>query len=53
VARLSVGTQLTLGAMSALKKTVAELLSTGTYESMLEATTTYADANRLMTGSRK
>ncbi len=53
VARLSVGTQLTLGAMSALKKTVAELLSTGTYESMLEATTTHADANRLMTGSRK
>ena len=41
VARLSVGTRLTLNAMSALKKTVAELLSTGTYESMLEATTTY------------
>ena len=36
VARLSVGTRLTLNAMSALKKTVAELLSTGTYESMLE-----------------
>jgi 2-methylisocitrate lyase-like PEP mutase family enzyme len=53
VARLSVGTRLTLGAMSALKNTAAELLSTGTYESMLEATTTYADANRLMTGSRK
>jgi len=52
VARVSVGTRLTLGAMSALKKTVAELLSTGTYESMLEATTTYADANRLMTGRR-
>ena len=41
VARLSVGTRLTLGAMSVLKKTVAELLSTGTYESMLEGTTTY------------
>jgi 2-methylisocitrate lyase-like PEP mutase family enzyme len=52
VARVSVGTRLTLGAMSALKKTVAELLSTGTYESMLEATTTYADANRLMTSRR-
>jgi 2-methylisocitrate lyase-like PEP mutase family enzyme len=48
VARVSVGTRLTLGAMSALKKTVAELLSTGTYESILEATTTYADANSLM-----
>jgi 2-methylisocitrate lyase-like PEP mutase family enzyme len=52
VARLSVGTRLTLAAMSALKKTVAELLSTGTYESMVEATTTYADANRLMTSRR-
>jgi len=49
VGRVSVGGRLTLGAMSALKKTVAELLSTGTYESMLEATTTYADANSLMT----
>ena len=49
VARVSVGGRLTLGAMSALKKTVAELLSSGTYESMLEATTTYADANSLMT----
>jgi 2-methylisocitrate lyase-like PEP mutase family enzyme len=48
VARLSVGTQLTLGAMSGLKKTVGELLSTGTYESMLEGATTFADANRLM-----
>src|ERR1700722_11957130 len=48
VARLSVGTQLTLGAMSALKKTVAELLNTGTYESMLGAKTTYAGANRRM-----
>jgi 2-methylisocitrate lyase-like PEP mutase family enzyme len=52
VARLSVGTQLTLNAMSVLKKTVAELLSTGTYESMVEATTTYPDANRLMTSRR-
>ena len=52
VARVSVGTRLTLNAMSALKKTVAELLNTGTYESMLEATTTYADANRLMTSRR-
>jgi len=52
VARVSVGTRLTLGAMSALKKTVAELLSTGMYESILEATTTYADANRLMNGRR-
>jgi 2-methylisocitrate lyase-like PEP mutase family enzyme len=52
VARVSVGGRLTLGAMSALKKTVAELLSTGTYESMLEAKTTYADANRLMASRR-
>jgi 2-methylisocitrate lyase-like PEP mutase family enzyme len=52
VARVSVGGRLTLGAMSALKKTVAELLSTGTYESMLEATTTYPDANRLMVNRR-
>jgi 2-methylisocitrate lyase-like PEP mutase family enzyme len=52
VARVSVGTRLTLGAMSSLKKAVAELLSTGTYEAMLEATTTYADANRLMTSRR-
>lgn len=52
VARLSVGTRLTLGAMSVLKKTVAELLSTGTYESMLEGTTTFADANRLMASRR-
>ena len=49
VARVSVGGRLTLGAMSVLKKTVGELLSTGTYESMLDATTTYADANSLMT----
>jgi len=52
VARLSVGTGLTLGAMSALKKTVAELLSAGTYGSMLEDATTYADANRLMESRR-
>jgi 2-methylisocitrate lyase-like PEP mutase family enzyme len=48
VARLSLGTRLTLGAMSLLKKTVAELLSAGTYESTPEGATTYADANRLM-----
>jgi 2-methylisocitrate lyase-like PEP mutase family enzyme len=48
VARLSVGTQLTLGAMSSLKKTVAKLLSAGTYDSTLEDATTYTDANRLM-----
>ena len=52
VARLSVGTQLTLNAMSALKKAMAELLSTGTYDSMIEATSTYADANRLMASRR-
>ena len=52
VARLSVGTRLTLNAMSSLKKTVAELLSAGTYQSTLEATTTYADANRLMASRR-
>jgi 2-methylisocitrate lyase-like PEP mutase family enzyme len=52
VARLSVGTQLTLGAMSGLKKTAGELLSTGTYESMLEGATTFADANRLMASRR-
>ena len=48
VARLSLGTRLTLGAMSALKKAVAELLTTGIYDSTLESATTYADANRLM-----
>ena len=48
VARLSVGTWLTLNAMSALRKTTAELLSTGTYESMLAGDITFADANRLM-----
>ncbi len=52
VARLSVGTRLTLNAMSALKKTVAELLSTGTYESMLVGDVTFADANRLMASRR-
>src|SRR5271167_2731420 len=52
VARLSVGTRLTLGAMSALKKTAVELLSTGTYDRTLVAATTYADANRLMAGRR-
>jgi len=34
--------------MSSLKRTVAELLSTGTYESMLTGDVTFADANRLM-----
>jgi 2-methylisocitrate lyase-like PEP mutase family enzyme len=53
VARLSVGTRLTLGAMSALKTTVAELLSVGSYESMLAGAITYADANRLMATSQK
>jgi 2-methylisocitrate lyase-like PEP mutase family enzyme len=52
VARVSAGGRLTLGAMSVLKKTVAELLSAGTYESMLEGATTYADANRLMATRR-
>ena len=52
VARLSVGTRLTLSAMSALQRTVKELLSTGTYESMLEGATTFADANRLMASRR-
>ncbi len=52
VARLSVGTRLTLGAMSSLQKTVVELLTTGRYESMLEGATTYADANRLMASRR-
>jgi 2-methylisocitrate lyase-like PEP mutase family enzyme len=52
VARLSLGTRLTLGAMTALKKTVAELLSAGTYDSTPEGATTYADANRLMATRR-
>ncbi|MFZ0681155.1 isocitrate lyase/PEP mutase family protein [Candidatus Binatus sp.] len=52
VARLSVGTRLTLNAMSALKKTAAELLSTGTYESMLVGDITFADANHLMASHR-
>jgi 2-methylisocitrate lyase-like PEP mutase family enzyme len=52
VARLSVGTRLALNAISALKKTVAELLSTGTYESMLAGDITFAEANRLMANRR-
>ncbi len=52
VARLSVGTRLTLGAMSTLRNTVAELLSTGTCESTLEGATTYAEANHLMASRR-
>jgi len=52
VARMSVGTRLTLGAMSSLKKTVVELVSAGKYESTLEDATTYADANRLMATRR-
>jgi 2-methylisocitrate lyase-like PEP mutase family enzyme len=48
VARLSLGTRLTLGAISGLKTTVAELLTTGIYDSAVEGATTYADANRLM-----
>jgi 2-methylisocitrate lyase-like PEP mutase family enzyme len=53
VARLSVGTRLTLGAMSLLKKTATELLSNGTYDSTVEGATTYADANRLMATRQK
>jgi 2-methylisocitrate lyase-like PEP mutase family enzyme len=52
VARLSVGTRLTLAAMSSLKKSVAELLSAGTYDSTLDSATTYAEANRLMATRR-
>ena len=52
VARLSVGTRLTLNAMSALQKTVGELLTSGTYESMLAGDITFADANRLMESRR-
>jgi 2-methylisocitrate lyase-like PEP mutase family enzyme len=52
VARVSLGTRLTLGAMTALKKTVAELLSAGAYDSTLEGATSYADANRLMATRR-
>jgi 2-methylisocitrate lyase-like PEP mutase family enzyme len=52
VARLSVGTRLTLGAMSVLKNTAGELLNAGSYDSMLAATVTYAEANRLMAGRK-
>ena len=52
VARLSLGTRLTLNAMSALKKTVAELLSAGTYDSTLDGAISFADANRLMATRR-
>jgi 2-methylisocitrate lyase-like PEP mutase family enzyme len=52
VARVSAGGRLTLGAMSALKKAVAELLGAGTYDSTFESATTYADANRLMATRR-
>ena len=51
VARVSVGTGLTLNAMTGLKKTVGELLSTGNYESM-RGDVTFADANRLMAGRK-
>jgi 2-methylisocitrate lyase-like PEP mutase family enzyme len=52
VARLSVGTRLTLNAMSALRKTVGELLTAGTYESILASDITFADANRMMENCR-
>ncbi len=52
VARLSLGTKLTLDAMSVLKKSVTDLLSNGTYEPMLEGAIGYPDANRLMAGRR-
>jgi 2-methylisocitrate lyase-like PEP mutase family enzyme len=52
VARLSVGTRLTLNAMSALRKTVGELLTSGTYESILASDITFADANRIMENCR-
>jgi 2-methylisocitrate lyase-like PEP mutase family enzyme len=48
VARLSVGTWPTLAAMSTTRKIAAELLGTGTYESMLEGAVSYPEANRLM-----
>jgi 2-methylisocitrate lyase-like PEP mutase family enzyme len=52
VARLSLGTLLTLDAMSVLKKSVTDLLSKGTYEAMAEGAIGYPDANRLMAGRR-
>jgi 2-methylisocitrate lyase-like PEP mutase family enzyme len=52
VARVSVGTGLTLNAMSGLKKTVGELLGTGNYESFRASDVTFADANRLMAGRK-
>jgi 2-methylisocitrate lyase-like PEP mutase family enzyme len=49
VARLSVGTWPTLAAMSTARKIAAELLGTGTYESMFDgAGVSYPEANRLM-----
>ncbi len=52
VARLSLGTRLTLDAMSVLKKSVTDLLSNGTYEAMAEGAIGYPDANCLMAGRR-
>ncbi len=52
VARLSLGTRLTLDAMSVLKKSVTDLLSKGTYEAMAEGAIGYPEANRLMAGRR-
>jgi 2-methylisocitrate lyase-like PEP mutase family enzyme len=52
VARLSLGTKLTLDAMSVLKKSVTDLLSNGAYEAMVEGAIGYPDANRLMAGRR-
>ena len=53
VARLSVGTSPTLAAMGTIRKVAAELLATGTYESMFDgAGVSYPDANRLMATRR-
>jgi 2-methylisocitrate lyase-like PEP mutase family enzyme len=53
VARLSVGTRLTLHAMAGLKKAATELLTAGTFAWMLQNDLTTADANRLMAGRKR
>jgi 2-methylisocitrate lyase-like PEP mutase family enzyme len=52
VARLSVGTRLTLHAMAGLKKATTELLNAGTFDWMLQVDLNTAEANRLMAGRK-
>ena len=48
VARLSVGTWITLGSMALTRKVAAELLGAGSYDSMFKEFIAYPEANSLM-----